>query len=136
MHEFALAEGVVASAIAAAEKAGMTRIQQVEVRIGELQRISRETFEFALTELLPADEPRIAGASFELAVEPARFRCRPCEHEFKLADTAGPADHDQREAIHFIPELAHGFLCCPACRSPDFEVLEGRGVVLAAVEGE
>ena len=55
--------------------------------------------------------------------------------EFALADLRGPVDHDQLESIHFIPELAHAFMACPGCESPDFEVLEGRGVWIECVEG-
>ena len=40
------------------------------------------------------------------------------------------------EAIHFIPELAHAFLECPSCQSPDFELLQGRGVSIGAIEGD
>jgi len=136
MHEFALAEAVIATALDEAQRNGLAEIHSIDVRIGELQRISRETFEFALKELMPASEPRLASAGIELRVEPARFRCRPCGREFALDETEGPRNHDESEAIHFIPELAHSFLCCPACRSPDFEVLAGRGVLIESLTGE
>jgi hydrogenase nickel incorporation protein HypA/HybF len=40
------------------------------------------------------------------------------------------------EAIHFIPEIAHTYMRCPRCHSPDFEVIAGRGVWVAALQGE
>ncbi len=136
MHEFALAEAVVHAALETAAREGISRLTRVVVQIGELQSIEREVFAFALREVIPASEPRLADARIDLEPEPARFRCRPCGRDFALADTAGPADEDESEAIHFIPEMAHAFLRCPDCGSPDFEVTAGRGVLLRALEGE
>ena len=98
--------------------------------------IERDIFAFALKEVIPASEPRLEGTAIDLEIEPAGFRCRACAHEFGLADTPGKADEDESEAIHFIPELAHAFLECPKCKSPDFELVQGRGVSIASIEGE
>ena len=136
MHELALAEAVVTTALAVAEREGIREITRVDVRIGELQRIEREVFEFALQEVMPAAEPRIASAKITLQIEPARLHCQPCGHEFGLADTRGPAGETQAEAIHFVPELARAFLECPQCGSPDFEITEGRGVSIESLEGD
>ena len=135
MHELALAEAVIAAALEVADREAMSGIERIAVRIGELQRIQREVFEFALREVLPASEPRLASTRITLETEAARFLCRPCGRSFSLADTGGPEGEREAEAIHFVPELAHGFLCCPGCQSPDFEVVEGRGVSIAAIEG-
>lgn len=136
MHELALAEAVIVSALEAADRNGLARLTRIEVRVGELQRIRKDTFEFALGELLPASEPRIAGATIEVKIEPVRFRCRVCGRAFGAQDTRGPLDEEESEAIHFIPELAHAFLRCPGCDSPDFEVSGGRGVSIESLEGE
>ncbi|MBI4881169.1 MAG: hydrogenase nickel incorporation protein HypA [Planctomycetes bacterium] len=136
MHEFALAEAVIRSALEFAEQGGIARITKLVVRIGELQTIAREVFDYALKEIMPASEPRLAGVQIVLETEPARFRCRPCAREFTLAETSGPKDTDESEAMHFIPELAHACLRCPRCQSPDFEMLAGRGVSIASIEGE
>jgi hydrogenase nickel incorporation protein HypA/HybF len=135
VHELALADAVIRAALAAAERAGISRLTRIAVRIGELQQIAPEAFRLALQELLPPGDPRLAGVRFELEPEPARLRCRPCGRDFGLAAAAGSGDERQSEAIHFVPELAHAFLGCPTCGSPDFEVLSGRGVLLGAVEG-
>jgi hydrogenase nickel incorporation protein HypA/HybF len=136
MHEFALADAVITTALKAARDEGIERIDRIDVRVGELQRISTELFEFALKEVLPKSEPRLAETRMTLAVEPARFRCRPCGRAFGLGDTAGPTNEQEAEAIHFIPELAHAYLRCPRCASPDFEVTAGRGVSIRSIEGE
>jgi hydrogenase nickel incorporation protein HypA/HybF len=136
MHEFALAEAVVATALDVARKEGLSVLTRVDVGIGELQQIRRETFDFALREVLPHSEPRIAGTEFRVEIEPARFRCRPCTREFGLRETGGPATKEDAEAIHFVPELAHAFLSCPRCKSPDFEVTAGRGVHIQSITGD
>jgi hydrogenase nickel incorporation protein HypA/HybF len=136
MHELALAEAVVATALEAADREGLSEIVRIEVRLGELQQIRKDTFQFALSEVMPAAEPRLASTRIRVEVEPARFRCRPCGRAFSLNEETSPRKADQAEAIHFIPELAHAFLRCPACRSPDFEVVGGRGVSIATIEGE
>jgi hydrogenase nickel incorporation protein HypA/HybF len=135
MHELALAEAVVSAALEVADREGLSEIARIDVRIGELQQIRKETFEFALTEVMPDVEPRLASTEIRIEVEPARFRCRPCGRAFSLNTEALPGGADQAQAIHFIPELAHAFLRCPGCRSPDFEVVGGRGVSIAAMEG-
>lgn len=136
MHELALADAVLAAAIDVAGKEGMTRVLRVDVRVGELQRIRAELFEEALREMRRRRGGRLGEAAIEVAVEPARFRCRPCAAEFGLRDVPAPQGEREAEAIHFVPELAHAYLRCPACHSPDFEVLAGRGVAIAAIEGE
>jgi hydrogenase nickel incorporation protein HypA/HybF len=136
MHEWALAEGVIKTALEAGEKEGLRSITRISVKIGELQRIKKDVFENALQTVMPETDPRLAATRITLEIEQARFRCRPCHAEFLLADLDGPVDHAQLESIHFIPELAHAFMSCPKCQSPDFEVIEGRGVWIDAVEGE
>ena len=135
MHEWALAEGVIRTALEAGREAGLSSIARISVKIGELQRIEKQVFEEALERVLPRSDPRLAGTRIELGIEPARFRCRPCRAEFALGEIAGPLGPAELESIHFIPELAHAFLSCPRCHSPDFEVLEGRGVWIESVDG-
>lgn len=136
MHELALAQAVITAALDVAEREGLSRVTRIEVRLGELQRIRKETFEFALAEVMPAVEPRLDAAQISLEIEPARFFCRSCAEPFSLNEETRARDPEQAEAIHLIPELAHAFLRCPSCRSPDFEWVEGRGVSIRAIEGE
>lgn len=135
MHEWALAEGVISTALEEADREGLVAIERVEVVIGELQRIKKETFEFAIAEVLPRDQPRLEGADITLEIEPAAFRCRGCTHEFGYRDVSGALGPDEGEAVHFVPELAHAFLECPSCGSPDFEVVRGRGVWIREIRG-
>lgn len=135
MHELALADSVLKAALSAADDARMDRIGRIVVKVGELQQIKRELFEFSLTTVIPAQDPRLSGVTFDVSEEPVRFECRSCGSAYGR-DEAGIADDgDQDEAIHFIPELSHAFARCPSCGSPDFDIRAGRGITLERIEG-
>jgi len=72
----------------------------------------------------------------EVNIVRTKFRCRTCEHEWTFKDISETLDEGVRESIHFIPEVAHSFMRCPKCGSPDFEVLEGRGISVTSITGE
>lgn len=133
MHELALADSVVKAALAAADDAGMNRINRIVVKVGELQQIERDLFEFSLTEVLPARDQRLADVEFDVTDEAVRFLCRTCANEYGRGDV--DFDGDSGEAVHFIPELSHAYAKCPSCGSPDFEITAGRGITLQRVEG-
>ncbi len=135
MHVWALAVSVWTAALSAADDAGMDRIDRIVVKIGELQQIERELFEFSLTTVLPAMDDRLAGVQFDLSEELVRFECRSCGTDYGRDDAGIEGDGDQDEAIHFIPELSHAFARCPSCGSPDFEIRAGRGITLERIEG-
>ena len=133
MHEWALAESVIKSAVGHAEAQKLRRLKETGVVFGELQDIDREIFSFALQELR-AQVPGAAACKFKISVEPAAFRCKACSHEFFLKGLK--KTKDESEFIHFIPEMAHTFLKCPRCKSPDFEIIRGRGVNISYIKGE
>ncbi|MFA5139913.1 MAG: hydrogenase nickel incorporation protein HypA [Elusimicrobiota bacterium] len=129
MHEWALAEAVLRSAEEVARKEGLSRIDELVVRMGELQQIDPESFDFALRQTLGKTKVRIEKES-------AVFRCRPCGREWSFADARKAMPADEAEFVHFVPEMAHTYLRCPKCSSPDFEIVRGRGVWLDRVVGE
>jgi len=135
MHEFALAEGVVTTALKAAEEERIKRISRIVVAIGELQQIEKELFFRALTEVIPETHAQLAETDIELRMEPVQFCCRFCQKEFTFAGAESDLNEEEAEVLHFIPELAHTYLRCPACSSPDFEIVKGRGVWIETVEG-
>lgn len=136
MHEWALAEGVITTALNASEKEGFKRICKIVISIGQLQQISTDIFEGALREVMPASEPRLRGVAIALETVEAVFACRVCATPFTFSDAVAKLTDDDREAIHFIPELAHTFFRCPTCNSADFDVRTGRGVWIERIEGE
>ena len=130
MHEWALAEAVVSTVLKTAEEEGLKGITEVKIKIGELQQIDQEIFEFALSQL---QTPLLKDAKFSFETASAEFKCRVCGHKWNYnPETLG---EEVSEAIHFVPEIAHTYLKCPACGSPDFEILVGRGVWLESIKG-
>ena len=136
MHEWALAESIVKSVLRYAEDAEFDRVRRVRVEIGEMQQITIETLSRLVNEVLAESAPILHGATFDFEIVPAAMRCRACGAEWPLADALDRLEEEEREAIHFVPELARSYLRCPACGSPDFETIAGRGVVIGSIKGE
>jgi len=130
MHEWALAEGVIQTANRIAKEQGLDEIVEITIKIGELQQVEHEILEFAMEQLRT---PKMKNAKFTLESVPGRLKCRICDKEWVFSPH--DMDEDISEAIHFIPEVAHVYVSCPTCGSPDFQVLEGRGVILASIRG-
>ena len=130
MHEWALAEGVIQTAMGVAKEQGLEKITEIVIQIGELQQIEHEILMFALEQLRTH---MMKGARFTLETVPGKLKCRSCGNEWKFNPRG--VGEDESEAIHFVPEVAHAYISCPSCDSPDFQVLEGRGVLLASIRG-
>ncbi len=130
MHEWALAEAVVASVSETVEKEHLTEVAEVRIKVGELQQIDKEIFEFALEQLKTV---KFDKARFTVEIVRAILRCRSCNGRWFFSREK--LDPNTAEAIHFVPEIAHAYIRCPKCGSPDFEVIEGRGVWLESIKG-
>jgi hydrogenase nickel incorporation protein HypA/HybF len=135
MHEWALAEAVIEAAIEESRKGGLAAVTEILVKVGDLQQMEFEIFQFALDELVKANQEDkvLKHARIILEPEPAIFRCRVCGHEWEF--TAANLREDEGEAVHFAPEVAHAYMRCPQCKSPDFEVIQGRGVTIQRIKG-
>ena len=131
MHEWALAEGVITTATKFAQENQVTKVTEVVVMIGELQQIEHDVLEFAFEQMKTS---LFNDAKFVLKSQPAKFKCRNCGNEWAFK-TNGMKE-EVSEAIHFVPEMAHVYIKCSECKSPDFEVVHGRGVWLATIKGE
>ena len=128
-----MAESVIKTA---AERAGTEKFKKLKetgVVFGELQAIDKEIFVFALEELRK-QYPAAKNCKFKIIPEPAAFRCKACAREFPLKGLHKTGD--EAEFIHFVPEMAHTFLKCPGCKSPDFEIVRGRGVHISYIRGD
>jgi hydrogenase nickel incorporation protein HypA/HybF len=135
MHEWALAEAVIEAAVVESRKAGMREVTEILVKVGDLQQMELELFQSALDELVKeySEDTLLKHARIILEPEPAIFRCRVCGHEWEFK--AANLREDEGEAVHFAPEVAHAYMRCPQCKSPDFEVIQGRGVTIQRIKG-
>jgi hydrogenase nickel incorporation protein HypA/HybF len=130
MHEWALAEAVIAAASQIAEKEGLKEVTEVKIKVGELQQIELDILEFALSQLKPS---KFKHTKFSIEVAKAELKCRVCGYKWFFKKEK--MDENAAEAIHFVPEIAHAYIKCPKCGSPDFEILQGRGVWLESIKG-
>jgi len=125
MHEWSLAYAVVSTSIEHCLKQGRKQATAT-IELGELQQIDREIFQEALKEI--SSEQTECALSFEIEIKPAKFKCRKCGKEWSFDEEQKKLKEDNQEFIHFVPEVVHSFTRCPKCKSPDFEVVVGRGV--------
>ena len=136
MHEWSLAEAVIAAIIEESRKEGLEEITEIKLKIGELQQLDIEIFKFALDEIANAREEGSLLKDMKIEMEPEKaiFRCRVCGKEWDFGETG--LNEEEYEAVHFAPEVAHAYIRCPSCKSPDFEVLQGRGVLIQSIKGK
>ena len=130
MHEWALAEAILKSAEQVAEKENLKEVAEITIRIGELQQVEAPILRFALNQL---KHSILKKAKLRILKAKSTLKCRVCgttwEFSFRKLDKAAA------EAIHFVPEVAHTYVKCPKCGSPDFEIVSGRGVWLEDIKG-
>jgi hydrogenase nickel incorporation protein HypA/HybF len=136
MHEWALADAVITTARKVAQQENIKKITKLKIKVGEVQQIDTEIFRHALEQIIHSDNGLLRDAAIEVDSAEAVLRCRNCGHAWTFQQALRQLNHDETEAIHFVPEMAHVYIGCPACSSPDFEVTQGRGVWLDAITGE
>jgi len=130
MHEWALAEAVITAAQQIAEKEKLKEIKEVTIKVGELQQLERDILRFALSQLKPRG---FKNAEFHISKAKTTLKCRVCGNTWLFRKNK--LDETTAEAIHFVPEVAHAYIKCPKCYSPDFEISKGRGVWLENIKG-
>jgi len=136
MHEWALAESILAAAVEAAEKEKLKKITEITIGLGELQQIEMEVFKFALDELKKDHKEEIGDVKINIKTIKSSLKCNNCGNEWNFSDMKKKISEDEGEAIHFIPEVAFVHSRCPKCGSPDFEITTGRGVSITQIKGE
>jgi hydrogenase nickel incorporation protein HypA/HybF len=137
MHEWALAESILAASVNAAEKEKLKKITLINVSLGELQQINQEIFQKAIEDIIESQGGSLLEkAEIKITTEETFLKCNKCEHKWKFSDMKKKLSDDESESIHFIPEVAFVHTRCPNCGSPDFEITKGRGVTITSIKGE
>jgi hydrogenase nickel incorporation protein HypA/HybF len=130
MHEWALAEAILVSAKEIAEKEKLKEITEVTIKVGELQQVEPDILRFALAQM---KTEVFKNAKFHILKAKTTLKCRVCGTTWQF--NIKRVDKHTAEAIHFVPEVAHTYVKCPKCGSPDFEIVSGRGVWLENIKG-
>ena len=136
MHEWALAESILTTAVEAAEKEKLKTITEIKVGICELQQIEQDIFEFALDEIIKEQGGKLKGVKITIETEKSILKCKSCENKWEFNNIKKKLNEDESESIHFIPEVAFVHTRCTKCGSPDFEITTGRGISIISITGE
>ena len=94
-----------------------------------------DIFKYALNGVLPLSQLPLDIEKIVIEIEDSVLRCQVCRHQWPYREAMSKLSDDDVEAIHFIPEVAHVYIRCPQCGSPDFDLTEGRGVWIESIEG-
>jgi len=112
MHEMGIAEGILSSAEDAAREAGATRINSVDVTIGELTEVMEDALHFAWEAI--REGTMAEGAALNVTMLSARAKCLDCGIEF---------DHGRYDGTR-----------CPSCGSYVVQLLTGRELKIDSID--
>lgn len=125
LHELSLVEGIIrAVEETALERGG--RVESFTVRVGELAQFDIGIIRELLDELRTGT--KLEGAKVTVGPEESRVRCISCGSDWRFSELAGSLSSDEREMIHFLPELLSSACRCPSCSKSYFQITQGRSV--------
>ena len=130
MHELSLVQGIIEAVDKAAKDRG-GKVVELEVRVGELAQ-----FDLPLVRELLRDMRKgtsVEGAKVSVRSEKSKIRCLSCGAVWSFKEAVSPMDKDEREVVHFFPELLNSYFSCPRCAKSYMEIVEGRSVRIARV---
>ena len=107
------------------------RVMSFKVGIGELAQFDTHLVRQLLSDLrkgTPLEEAEVV-----VQTEKSKIRCLSCGADLDFQELIGPLSDDEREMVHFLPELLSSFSKCPSCSKSYFEIEEGRSVRVAEV---
>lgn len=115
MHEFSVMTQIVDSILEEAKKHDATRVEQVELEVGDFTMLGEEQLKFAY-ELLSKDTI-LQGSKLDIGHLKGKIKCESCgfEGEMRLAEDS--------------PHRLVPILECPKCHSPA-KIIEGRECVI------
>ena len=106
-------------------------MKSVRVGVGELA-----SFDIRLVRQLVDDVKKgtpLEGAKVTVEPEESRVKCLSCGSVWSFRDLSGGLSQDEREMMHFLPELLNSCSKCPSCSQSYFEIEEGRSVRIIEV---
>jgi hydrogenase nickel incorporation protein HypA/HybF len=101
MHEVAVMQNVVETLLASMEKAGASRVTNVQLALSTSGHSTEEAVHLNF-QALTRDTP-IEGASLRLSWLPATYQCLACKHRFESTSSTGTCPHCGEVAL----EISH-----------------------------
>ena len=103
MHEMSIAQSIIDIVESEAEKAGVNRITELELEIGQLSGIEYEALEFSLKVMAP--DSVIDGSKLVIEKPEGQALCMDCNYSFS---TVSPVT------------------ICPECKSYSCQIVSGK----------
>jgi len=113
VHEMALAQGILATALDAASSNDAVKIGRIKLLVGEMTNVEPESLKFCFTAL--AAGTIAEGAELDISITPLVGRCSVCGSEFPV------------KGYYFI---------CTQCQSSSVEIVSGRELRVDHLEVE
>ena len=133
MHELVIVSGII-EAVSDLARKEKKKILRFTVAVGELASFDRSLIEELLNEVKKGSI--LEDTQVDIEVEKAEVLCKSCESTWGFTDLIEPLGENEREMIHFLPELVSSFSRCPKCGGRDLEIRSGRGIRVSYVEFE
>lgn len=112
MHELGIAQGILAAATKAAKDAGATRINVVDVTIGELSEVMEDSLQFAWEAI--RQDTMASDATLHVTAVTAESQCALCGHRW---------EHGRYEGAQ-----------CPSCNGYVVSLLRGRELKIDSID--
>jgi len=112
MHELSIVQGIIDIAIDAANRYQVTRVQCVEVEIGQASGLVPDAMDFAWESA--KKDTILQEASLVIKIIPLLVRCRACGKKFHPDDM---------------------FENCPGCGNYNPEIVSGKELRVTAIQG-
>ena len=130
MHELSLVQGVLDAVEETAEAKG-GKVTSFKVGIGELAQFDARLVKQLLSDLRKGTP--LERADVVIETEKSKVKCLSCGASLDFQELIGLLSDDEREMVHFLPELLSSFSKCPSCSKSYFEIEEGRSVRILEV---
>ncbi|RLC94632.1 MAG: hydrogenase maturation nickel metallochaperone HypA [Chloroflexi bacterium] len=113
MHELAVTQSMLDLVLEEAKKAGASRVQKINIVLGNLSGIVGDSVEFYFQFL--SKDTIAEGASLSFDTRPTQARCRGCGHLFPLQESQW---------------------VCPRCADSALEIAAGNELYVDSIEVE
>jgi len=130
LHELSLVQGIIDGVEESADERG-GKVKSFRVGVGELAQFDIRLVRRLLNDLRKGTP--LEGAKVVVESEKSKVRCLSCGKRWDFQELAGPVTEDEKEMMHFLPELLDSCAKCPSCSKSYFEIEQGRSVRIIEV---
>lgn len=130
MHELAIAQKIIETIEAEADKNGMSKVYSAKLKIGRMAAFQKEQLEFCLKTY--EKDAMLDDMKFEIEEVPVELTCNACHQRYvdaRFDDDEFAHDIAHAPALYIPPP-------CPVCTSDNVAMTSGNEMTLVSIEGE